>query len=260
MQYSFLPFLQGTMKGRERANFWNLHVSLRKTGTQQTASNTPYGSATITTRMRNLISITEWQNCRGWKGPIEIESILSSFLYLSFSSFFPLLYITALIFFCQFSILSQPDTILLPCSFLKLPKTPASQSPPKNYSIIWYLTASRGFNLAFSAIQVLILQWSKPIFSAHKCLPVIVSSAIRKKLGLADLLSALTILAFLQLGPYYYSSSSTCFQAQPQASQPTNTTSTTPLPRILYKKQGDLHAINTAAQCFTDLHYRREAK
>lgn len=210
MQYSFLPFLRGTMKGRERANFWNLHVSLRKTGTQQTASNTPYGSATITTRMLNLISITEWQNCRGWKGPIEIESILSSFLYLSFSSFFPLLYITALIFFCQFSILSQPDTILLPCSFLKLPKTPASQSLPKNYSIIWYLTASRGFNLAFSAIQVLILQWSKPIFSAHKCLPVIVSPAIRKKLGLADLLSTLTILAFLQLGPYYYSSSSMC--------------------------------------------------
>lgn len=49
-----------------------------------------------------------------------------------------------------------------------------------------------------------------PFFSAHKCLPVIVSSAIRKKLGLADLLSTLTILAFLQLGPYYYSSSSTC--------------------------------------------------
>lgn len=209
MQYSFLPFLRGTMKGRERANFWNLHVSLRKTGTQQTASNTPYGSATITTRMLNLISITEWQNCRGWKRPIEIEFILS-FLYLPFSSFFPLLHITALIFFCQFSILSQPDTILLPCSFLKLPKTPASQSLPKNYSIIWYLTASRGFNLAFSAIQVLILQWSKPIFSAHKGLPVIVSPAIRKKLGLADLLSTLTILAFLQLGPYYYSSSSTC--------------------------------------------------
>lgn len=209
MQYSFLPFLRGTMKGRERANFWNLHVSLRKTGTQQTASNTPYGSATITTRMLNLISITEWQNCRGWKGPIEIESILSSFLYLSFSSFFPLLYITALIFFCQFSILSQPDTILLPYSFLKLPKTPASQSPPKNYSIIWYLTASRGFNLAFSAIQVLILQWSKPIFFCTQ-MPTSHSPAIRKKLGLADLLSTLTILAFLQLGPYYYSSSSTC--------------------------------------------------